>query len=170
MAVKLTSAQISEYVKLISTSDSAIDWLASYTNIEREPGETDEDLIERRKRYHTDTRDYSQLVFVANDHPTVFVFRNPATLEAQKIITNLQLSVAGIGKKTEPSALWFDLFDELLVGVADDMLSDPRPLPRNRNTKRLEKDVVEALAAQGVIAELASILLSLSVTRNVKKN
>ncbi|MEM4166792.1 MAG: hypothetical protein QW255_05550 [Candidatus Bilamarchaeaceae archaeon] len=170
MAIKLTSTQINEYVKLISVNDSAIDWVLSYSFIEKEPEETDDDWISRKQKFHTDFRDYSQLVLKPDDHPTVFIFKNPMTLENQKLITNLQLSVAGIGTKKEPAALWFDLFDELVVGVASDMLSDPQPLPRNKHTKRLEKEVVEALAAQGVISELASILLTLSMKKPDKKN
>ena len=172
MAISLVPQNVSDFVKLVSINDSAIVWEESYPDAEKT--EDDEDILAAKKRVHLEERDISKLVFATDDSPTFFVFKNPRTLENSKEISNIQLGVAGIGqkkKKYEASDLWFATFDELLVGTASDVLSDPTPVPRDRHTKRIEKGVLQALAAQGVVSVMAGVLLSISRDKtDVKKS
>lgn len=168
MAISLVSKNVSEYVKLISVNDSAIDWDASYPDVE--VGEDDTELLEAKQKYHIDSKDYLKLVYKENDEPTIFIFKNPKTLENNKLISNIQLGVAGIGKKkSEAADLWFQTFDALCIGTASNMLDEPTYIPRDKNTKQIDKGVMQALSSQGVISEMAGILLSISNDKGTSK-
>lgn len=171
MAISLVSQSVSDYVKLISVSDSAIDWEKSYTDVEIKEDETEE---QAKARAHIDAFDCSKIAFKPDDLPTVFVFKNPRALENSRLISNVQLGVAGIanGKsKLEACDLWFRTFDLLLVGTATNMIDDPTYIPRDKNTKMIEKGILQSLSSQGVVSELAGILLSIaSDKKNVKKS
>jgi len=172
MAISLVPQNVSDYVKLVSVSDSAIDWEKSFVNAECKDDE--ESIEDAKKRALLETRDVTQLAFKPDDAPTYFIFKNPKSLENSKAISNIQLGIAGIGsgkKKLEAADLWFSTFDALCVGTASDLLSDPVYIPRDKHTKLIDRGVLQALAAQGVVSELAGVLLSLNNEKgNAKKN
>jgi hypothetical protein len=169
MAIKLVQeTKIAEYVKLISVVDDAIDWDASYQNAEKKEDETTE---EAKKRAHVETRDYSQVVYLEGKEPTVFVFKNPKLLENSRSLSNIQMGVAGVGRvKNEACDLWYRTFDVLCVGTAENMLDEPKALPRDKHTKMLTREVQESLSAQGIVSEMAGILIGISTDKGSKKS
>lgn len=170
MAISLVSVEVSELVKIISVSDSAINWDLSVPNA---IPEDDENVEDAKKRVYSEERDISSLVFKPDDLPTYFIFKNPKTLENSKAISNVQLSVAGVGsgkKKRDASDLWFVTFDSLLIGTASDPMSEPTPIPRDKHSKQIEKRCLEALVSQGVVSEMAGVLLGMTRATSSKKN
>jgi len=116
MAIKLAAkTEAGQLLKLVMSTDSAIDWEKTYPNFEEElaeeaPDEYDDEeaetltLTERKIEHYKKSHDATKLVFKEAgegeeiDEPTFFVFKHPSRAEVARTLRAMYSKMFG-GKK-----------------------------------------------------------------------
>lgn len=147
MAVKLErKTPRDKLLKVVSSTDSAIDWEKSFPGAE---------LTEKGKRDEYDERhELDKLVFKDGDHPTVFVFDHPARAD---VCESLRGAFAAQASGRGGSDLYNAVFNDAFLGTQegfDGVMN--KPLKRNG---KLTPEYLQALLDAGVFEELATTFI-----------
>lgn len=152
MAVKLKkTTQADQLLKLISLTDTAIDWGKSYTHVE----DSEDEDWQQRKVEHVVSPDLSKLSFKDGEAPTLFVFKHPRRVDVRRELR------AAYAKQMQGKSQ--DIFSEVwelaFIGTEeglDGVKLDTAP----RRGGKLTTEYCQALEDAGVLPEMANALLN----------
>lgn len=192
MAVKLEKTTDDKAVlKIISVTDSAIDWDASYPDPldlqdDDQTDEKESDLptftesgrelspVERKKAHYQVHHDESKLRFKQDDMPTLFVFHHPYRASVARTMREIAAEMyantqKGKGDKVERD-MFTAVFQRFYIGMEQGFGGERETAPRING--RLSNDTVQALEDAEVFIELnAAFMRVYNQDRNkVRKN
>ena len=161
MAININPVHIPKaYVYLVSLTDDAIDWNASFPDVHE--AATEEEVltgVEAKKHKYKEDYDIKNLVFIAGKLPTVFKFKNPSILANKEALdsarTEAFISLNPKQKKPSPGALnrciWnacFCSYSQGLDGEAEYTVT--------KNT--VASEYLQAFSDAGVLSEFALVI------------
>ncbi len=150
MGVSLTRrTQSHQLLKLVSVTDDAIDWQATYPDMEGEEA--------KRKRYEGD-HDVASLKFLEGKTPTLFVFEHPARVDVDR---KVRRSWTNLIKPNSNTDLWTDVWNDVYLGKEEGFLDAPREEP-SRQGGKLTDNFLQSLLDAGVFDELGQALLNVA--------
>lgn len=149
--VKTTDAK--QKLKLISITDSAIDWDEMYLDQAFETKQEKEDFY--RKDYKI-----QDLKFLDGDTPTLFVFEHP---KRQDIASRIRDFFAKQERGRNESDMHTEVFNAAYIGTEEGIDGAVSPAPRRDG--KITNDHLQALQDSNVFNELAQVVLTRMLTK-----
>jgi len=149
MSVKIErKTALDKLFKCISVTDSAINWEKSYSDLQL----TDDKKKERYVKSHS----LDSISFIAEDKPTVFVFKHPHRAEIKKEVRSLYTKISEDKKES------IDLFSEVIhlafLGTQDGLDGALVEVPRGLENK-ITDDYIQAIEDADILIEIAMALV-----------
>lgn len=157
---KVTSGD--RLLKIISVLDDAIDWEKSF------PDERDSSIEEKQRVYERD-HDLSQLVFLEDKKPTMFVFKHPLRVDVSRKIRNVY--TLNLSRGSARSDMFTDIFHVSYLGTEEGI--DGGILAEAPRRDSLITDAyMQGLEDSGVFEEIAQTVVAIinkKPTNNLNK-
>lgn len=170
MAIELKKVtQANQTLKVIASSDTAIDWDAMEDK--EAPEGRAEHLpeltpTECKKAAYMDGHDTASLKFKDGDKPTLFIFKHPHRQDVATSMRSLYSKIYNpMNNKNLGVELFKEVFDGAFIGTEDGFDGPLSQVPRDK-TRKISADYLQALNDADVFDELA---LSFIDCANAKK-
>jgi hypothetical protein len=138
-----------QLLKLVAMEDDAIDWKATYPDLDIE-GEDEDAMIEKKKKAYAKHHRIGDLVFKDDAKPTVFVFEHPARVDTDRKIRRAWTELLKPGNKSD---LWTDVWNETYLGKEEGLDGAARE-PPPRHDGAIATTYMQMLSDAGVFDEL----------------